>query len=1232
MNSPHVLSFSANDTTGKTTRFTVGTDIIDYMESSRTFGREDLSDPNADGRFQRRMVAIPDKKWNVVTPMVLTISNQNQLYLVRKDDESENGDGWKLIDLSQAFKGIVGNSVRVRAHAAGWTDHDRITIAVAVDDGSSESSRVFVAYDLSSRTSNWENISWIDCGSREDIRVEGIRVLDGGDGSWTVVLAGDRGPNDTLYLLRSNLQKSFAQALVFNPAVTLEEILDFEVAVHPTLGAGIAVLGINGGTRDLSFRPFPAYKADGSFSTIPPVEPLPCPASANVLESGLTKVIQKGRRKTYMGSDIYVGGQGVHLIQASDVLKVVINGGAIPLTVVTSPDAAPNVQDLIVGEAPDGSTSVWSLLQNGDLNTVKKVSANAAWGEPLRLRVGIQAIAPVHGDEHLTTSLLVVYANGQASFLVRDASQGIWQERPLTVANPEEVSAITCYGTTLRVLSEGSLPQIGTKIKVSASVLSSVVLNGNAVFIGPNVSFETETDFNGSIKLFDRVRSLTPAIYRFEIEGFNECIDVNPAAGMHERFQFITADELQSATISTAKGDEPLLPESFRTGADTNKVDMLAGSLNQLSSLTNSASGVVAGVSLVNPDQPFSSALHPEVAPDDYRWGIQAGENGVSTISNSVLDQIIHAGESVGNFFKNLGEGIADFFEGLAQGFKEGGLKGGLTFVLYKAKEGAEKAWQFVCKIGNEIKRFAIKTWEEISGAFKWLWEQVKIGVEKIWEYLKFVFDWQDILRVRDAMVDMVGEAFDYAESAIDTLKEQVAGGIDSLTEQIETWRTEAGEVPKKVQKASPGKSFLNTISQVTEPIQDVIDQVTGNTVVSWVTDKVGELFDEIIEFDTPDASPGLIDAVTDFFEGAVSDTIDELWNTFSQIQEDAANRFAGDFPDISSMNFETIQNLLVSISAGALQGFLKLIKNLILQSLDLVKKLIGFVRNALFTKIRFPFIEKLVKLVSLGTISIDTSFTFVEAIALIVAIPTTIGYKLIFGESPLKPGDTLAFPYGAITVQSGTEDALKLSGRVTKLFFTFLRLLTTGIKLGTKVMKLDMVIERIKWLDFFSMVFGGLSYCGSVLNFAASKTWEFASPMFAIDSLNYFIPTAISCLQWKVTDKDQWKAITAKNKKITACTTACHLALRCADFGIQADEFGSIDKNSERAKIAGFVAGATSGLSSFCAALSTLYKDKKPDGTQDKIGRNRQILFDSLSLGLSVAAFAPGIVEVCYL
>ena len=111
---PNVKSFSAADTAGKPVRFTVSTDIVDYMHSARTFGLADLADVNAHGRFQRRVVAIPDRAAEATAPMVLTIGSDNVLRLVRRDAGAA-GAGWKLIDLHKSFPSSAGAGARIRA-------------------------------------------------------------------------------------------------------------------------------------------------------------------------------------------------------------------------------------------------------------------------------------------------------------------------------------------------------------------------------------------------------------------------------------------------------------------------------------------------------------------------------------------------------------------------------------------------------------------------------------------------------------------------------------------------------------------------------------------------------------------------------------------------------------------------------------------------------------------------------------------------------------------------------------------------------------------------------------------------------------------------------------------------------------------------------------------------------------------------------------------------------------
>jgi hypothetical protein len=1000
MDTPRVVSFPATDAKGNAVRFTVGTDIIDYMESARTFGRDDMAAVDAHGRFQRRMIAIPDHEADVVTPMVLTISNENGLYLVRKD-QGPNVSGWKLIELSKAFTSLTGGTSQVRALGANWTDDDRITIAIAIDDGTANApSRILVAYDLSSRTTDWEQVAWVDCGTRPHTQVEGIRVLDEGNGTWTVILAGDSGPNDTIYLLKSNRAQSFAQALVFNPAVTVQEILDFEAVVHADVGGGLAILGTSGPTVVLAFRPFPTYNAQGRITSVPPVVPLPCPQDARVLEAGATR---NG------GTDLYIGGQGVHVITADEL----VNAEDAHLVAVTGADAAANVQDVVIADAPDGSVAVWALLQNGNLEFVKR-PAVGAWSTPLRLRGDVQEVAPVHGNAHMITSLLVVYTDGHAAMLWQDAKLGLWQEEPLLVANPSQVVKLTCYGTSLRLLGAGDMPQPGVTVKVAASTLASVLLNNKAVFIGPDISVEAQTDANGGISLFDKVRSLTPAIYRFDVDGIDKSIDVNPAGGIHERFQTITADELRHATVQTPNGTTPLLPDNFRNGSERNQVDAVAGSLNHVAQLAVSTNGAAPGVQQVNTSAAYSSTLQAHAVPDGYRWGLQADVHGVRVADSSIVDQLVGAAESVGDFFVNLGDSIADFFEGVGHRIEEG-----WTFVLHKA----EQAFEFVCALGDKVKRFVLETLEQVGSFFTWLWDQIKTGLEKLWEWLKFIFSWQDILRVRNAMVDAIDEGLHDMAASVTSLKTSVSTGFDYLRDEIRGWRSDAGDM-RQLQPSSAGNGLLDAAKTIMEPIQWLMDKVTGNSVVAWLMNKLNNLFDYIIDIELPDPDSNALAAAEEFFEHLVVSQLNNVMNIFNRLMSDLARIFEGKMPGANDLSFDTVKNVLILLAEDVLEGVITALGDFVLGGLDLVQAMLGTMRNTLFARVRFPFIEELVKLVTLGFVSVDTSFRLIDGLMLMVAIPATIAYKLIAGEAPLKEGAIIPLPFGSsITVQSGSDD-----------------------------------------------------------------------------------------------------------------------------------------------------------------------------------------------------------------
>jgi hypothetical protein len=1127
MNNPRVVRFSANDVKGNPVQFTVSNDIIDHMEAARTFGREDLADPNAHGRFQRRVIALPDRKSGVVAPMVLTIGNQNGLYLVRKDEKADSG--WSLIDLSASFASAVGGAPQVRAVGAGWTDDDRISIAVAVDAGPGQThSRVFVAYNLSSASSDWEHVAWTDCGTRESVRIEGIRVLDEGDNTWTVVLAGDKGPNEAIYLLRSGRAVSFAGAFVFNPAVTLEEILDFEIGVHPTYGGGLHVLGTGSGDRVLAFRPFPEYDSAGKPTTIPPIVGLPCPAGANVLETGAT---------TENGSNVYIGGQGLQLIPAAEL----DNAEDAQVQQIVAPEAAANVQDVIVGEAADGSVSVWALLLNGDLNVVKRASADATWEPSLRLRSGVQEMAPVPGDRHATASILAVYADAHAGYIWQDNRTGVWQEAPLHVADPDQMMKVTCYGTSLRVLDDAGAPKIGVKVSVTTSILSSVSQNGGAVLIGPDAAVDTVTDLNGGVSLFNRVRSLTPAVYRFTVDGVAGHIDVNPASGVFDRFKSMTADELRSATVRTPNGDVPLLPDNFRSGPDQSQVDAVAASLNQAAGLAFSSVGAAPDVRTVPTNAPYSSALRADTLPDTYRWGIQADAQGVRSVHDDIMHKLIGAAESAERFFVNLGHSIADFFEGIGEKMKDG-----LIFVLHKA----DGAFQFVCAIGDKIKKFVLSTLEEAGAFFKWLWAQVETGLDKLWDFLKLLFDWEDIVLVRNAMVEATDEALASIKNSVGQMKSQVTAGFDKAIAQIGQWRTEAGVHPAKISRPGPGLSILDEISKVTAPLQKVLDEVSGNTVVGWVTQKIEKFADDIIHVEGPNIASEAMEAIEKFVEGLLSDEVNDLLATWDRLQTDISRLFDGAMPKPGEMNFETVKDALVMVGTDVLVGVLTGLRDFVLRTIDLMQSLIGVIRDALFAKVSFPFIEKLVELVAPGS-HIDTSFRLVDCMMMLCAIPATITYKVMFREAPFKKGDVIPLAFGNVTVQSGAG-IIDPHGLLRKFSYVagFINMFASSIIAGYQSDLNALAKSPPSWLPWVGAGLAALGVSSEMLGRHVNKGEEVEAMEWTMLAVSSILSVKTFALLFAAQKKGDTEKLPKVNAALDGLGKGVHFILRTIVFG----------------------------------------------------------------------------------
>lgn len=934
--------------------FTVGSDIIDYIEPARTFGRDDLIDPTTKGRFQQRMVALPDRRGAAVQPMVLTLGKGQQLSLVRRDDASSAG--WQSLSLHD----------KVVAFAAGWAMVDGkelTTLAVALDEGVG-ASRLLVAYGFDAQAVDWQQLPWRDHGTRDGLAIDALRVQQGDDGVWTVLISAAGSAGQDVYLVRSNTPASLKEhCVLFSVARDIGEILDFAVgmiegrpALH-TLG-----LGISDRQLLLNARKLPQFK-DGR-PEITSGSAFLCPSGARVMAMGQTR---------WMGTDLYVGGKGVWRLPAESLPEQ----DDAEFEPVIPASLAQDVLQLSVCEAADGATSVWALQSDGTLLVAQRAGLSAAWGEPVALRRHVVDLAPVVGDDKLTGSVLLVYENGQAAHQWRDA-EGHWQETLIHVADPQASACITCFSTSISVLDPAGIPRGEATLQLRTSVLSTLVVNGRSLFVGPQDPVQVQTDLSGNLRIFNRALSFTPASYALTLDGLEQVLEINPAASLYQRFTGISTEELQGAELPGGQGK--LLPQALRGKEGAHTVQTLLAVLRQAAQLVGGDQAT--GVRLRDGDQGFHSSLDTRHMADDFCLAVSSRQGQLQAPAASAL---AGASTAAAVILPGLGQSLSDLLEGVW--LHEDSP---VAFLIRKVRGVVE----FVCEVAGKVKRFVLDTLEKIGGFFSWLWRQVRTGIDKVWSYAKFLFDWGDISAVRETMADFIDEELKTLATRVHDLRKLTRPAFEEAIKAIDRKSVELNLIADwHKQPVPPGSGSVTQAQRESRHQQQNVSQSGPG---GGMMDLLGSIVALVVKVEMPAAQT---------FEG-MSAAFDEQMSAFSTsgptLKESFQHILGPQGFTLADFDLDKLTRIIYAL-------VLNVARKVTLATQELVEKLIesvaGFVdllRRILFATISFPFIEKTFALLT-GK-PLDTGVRLIDIILFVPSVLGTVTYKLFMGDRPLAP------------------------------------------------------------------------------------------------------------------------------------------------------------------------------------------------------------------------------------
>lgn len=984
MKHQQIKRFNVEALTGGALQCAVDTEIMDYVEPARAFGAGDLADDSASTRYQPRLLALPDCRLDPLGPLVLALGRDRRLELVRRS--AGNSTGWERIDLCTQLSGQLGaRKAEVLAFgAAAAPGADLVTIALALRlPGEPARSRIFIAHDVSTEHDDWRKLPWVDYGAAQ-MAVDGIRVWRDAAGIWMTALSASDGRHQRPYLIRSDRPHTFDQAAcVFSPASDLQSILDFRAgAWRPGAASGGTMLHVlgddDGGERLLSARPL-AFDAAGQ-PQVTPGYSFACEADARVLALGRDPDRTRADQARRPGADLYVAGRGIERLAGEEIVQQ----EEAEWETVVAPTLPSPVRRLLVADSPDSGVTLWALLEDGQLLAVHRPAPGAGWGSPLLLRKDVVDIAASAGDEHLSASVLLVYRAGDAAYLWRD-TDGVWQEATIHTPDPAEATRVTCFGTTFTAFDANGLPRPLVPVRIRASAPSSLVINGQHHYVGPDLAVTVATNFAGSLVLFNRAMSLAPASYRFEVDALAQAIDVNPGSVLHARFAAISVDELRRAQVP---GGGPLLAPAYRGPGKDAALQSMVDALRKAAELAGANDGKLAGVRLGPADGPFISELAAANVRDGYAWGVATDADGRLAPLDIHAAPVAMPGAAAQ---AGSGDSISDFFEGLVDG-----IGGAARYLVRKSGNLIE----LVCEVGGRVKRWVVETWEQMTAFLGHLVDSLCTSAGDLLEYLKFLFDWDDMVTVRGLMADTVRQQLQGIRGHVGTLRRSTADAFDGALAAVQAQARAWDIAPShRLAAAPPPRSALDD----PEARDRSASQIMASGPGGWVMDQLSKLGNMLVE----------IEGDTDFKSSERSASLlDELGVRLDALRADLGedvDRIFGQGPiALPDLDLDKLQRLALAVTMRvAEQGTLAL-KAAALKLIELLDDVLVMFEQLLFARVRCPFLEKIdlimllsgAAAVAVAKPAAPAGLRVVDIILFMPSVLTTIACKAVAGPS----------------------------------------------------------------------------------------------------------------------------------------------------------------------------------------------------------------------------------------
>lgn len=312
----------------------------------------------------------------------------------------------------------------------------------------------------------------------------------------------------------------------------------------------------------------------------------------------------------------------------------------------------------------------------------------------------------------------------------------------------------------------------------------------------------------------------------------------------------------------------------------------------------------------------------------------------------------------------DFGHSLGDFLHSIWTKTKEA-----FEFIMEKVKDG----FKFVIKIGEKVFNWIVKTIREVGGFIQKVFHAIEVFFKDLFEFLAFLFQWDDIIETKRAYKGFVKNAVKGLGNEIGAIRKYIDATLDAEIAKFDPKNVGIpDELNDKVNvNAAPKESKPDPRANWLDSKRQYISQGKEGEVNQNMPTEFSDVFEQFIQKLSP------------IFQETGSLLLDQMKLVGSA------------FSDVINGKMTFVDFLKFALDRLAVAGLtlLKALVDIILETLEMLIKVAEVGMNKEW---HIPIITPLYEKISGGD-----PLTFLDAMCLLVAIPSTILFKIGEGKAP---------------------------------------------------------------------------------------------------------------------------------------------------------------------------------------------------------------------------------------